>query len=175
VSEIFDYFEVLMERQRLQYDRALLELTDDQWHYVPEGKGNSIAFIAWHFFRTQDNIVNWVIRYRQPTVWMKGDYAARTGLPPVIQGTGMSVADAHALRVTDTRAFIEYVHAVQDDTAAFLKTWSPSEFNDMITLKPVGDMTKLQLMGRQGFPHGFAHLGEIQHIRTMLGLPGIGL
>jgi hypothetical protein len=172
---LFEYFDVLTSRLYGMYERALGPLTDDQWHWIPDGKGNSIAFTAWHYFRTEDNIIRWIFQNRRPTVWMEGGWAERLGLPLVIQGTGMPTDEAQRLRIHETAGFLEYVSQVCASTEDFLRNWREPDFDTMITLKPVGEMTKLQLLGRQAFPHGFAHLGEIQHMRTMQGLPGIGL
>lgn len=157
------------------WERAFRGLTDDQWHAVPHGAGNSIAFIAWHYLRTEDNIINWIIQERRPTVWMEGGWAEKLGLPRVSQGTGMPVEEAHALRIKDIAGFIEYARQVRACTDAFLESWDPTDHDTVITLKPLGQMTKLQALGQQGFPHGFAHLGEIAHIRALLGIPGIGV
>ena len=157
------------------WERAFRDLTDAQWHAVPQGVGNSIAFIAWHYLRTEDNIINWIIQERRPTVWMEGGWAERLGLPRVSQGTGMPVAEAHALRINDIAGFIEYGRQVRACTDAFLETWDPADYDTVITLKPLGQMTKLQALGQQGFPHGFAHLGEIAHVRALLGVASIGV
>src|SRR5207302_2484627 len=134
-----------------------------------------IAFIAWHYVRTEDNIIHWIIQDRTPTVWMEGGWDKRLGLPPVTQGTGMPPAEAHTLRIRDTAGFLEYMHQVRARTDAFLDTWDPADYGTRILLKPVGEMTKLEALGQQGFPHGFGHIGEIQHVRALLGLPGVGL
>lgn len=155
--------------------RAFDGLTEEQWHAIPEGRGNSIAFIAWHYLRTEDNIINWIIRERQPTVWMEGGWAERLGLPRVSQGTGMPVEEAHAFRIRDLVGFGEYIRQVRARTDEFLDSWDPADYATVITLKPLGQMTKLQALGQQGFPHGFAHIGEIFQIRTQLGIPGIGV
>ena len=172
---LHDYFGVLIERLYRQFERALVDLTDAQWHWVPEGKGNSAAFIAWHYLRTEDNIIRWILQDRRPTVWMEGGWAERLGLPPVSQGTGMPAAEAHALRIRDTAAFLAYMRAVRASTEDYLSGWDGADAGEMILLKPVGEMTRLQLLGRQTFPHGFGHVGEIQHLRALMDLPGIGL
>jgi hypothetical protein len=64
---------------------------------------------------------------------------------------------------------------VRAATREFLQSWDPPDYDTVIMLKPVGETTKLRLLGRQAFPHGFSHLGEIQHLRTMQTLPGVGL
>jgi hypothetical protein len=87
----------------------------------------------------------------------------------------MPVEEAHALRIKDIDGFMEYTRQVRARTDSFLDTWDPADYDTTIILKPLGSMTKLQALGQQGFPHGFAHIGEIAHIRAMLGVPGIGI
>lgn len=175
MSDLLTYWAMLGRYMDGNLRGALANLSDEQWHAMPAARGNSIAFIAWHYFRTEDNIINWIIRDRQPTVWMQGGWSERLGLPRVAQGTGMPVTEAQALRIGDLAAFMEYVRQVRAGTDAFLPTWDPADYDTVITLKPVGQMTKLQSLAQQALPHGFAHLGEISHIRAMLGLPGFGL
>jgi uncharacterized damage-inducible protein DinB len=175
MSDLLTYWAMLGRYMDGNLNRALGDLNDEQWHAVPGGVSNSIAFIAWHYFRTEDNIINWIIRKRKPTLWMDGGWSARLGLPRVVQGTGMPVEEAQALRIGDIAAFMQYVREVRANTDRFLPTWDPADYDTVITLKPVGQMTKLQSLAQQALPHGFAHLGEISHIRAVLGLPGIGL
>lgn len=172
---LLEYWRIMGRYFNGYLERSLTTLTEEQWHAVPHGVGNSIAFIAWHYLRTEDNIINWIIRERQPTVWMEGGWAEKLGLPRVVQGTGMPVAEAHALRIADTAGFLEYMRQVRARTDSFLPTWDPADYDTPIILKPLGTMTKLQAMGQQGLPHGFGHIGEISHIRALLGLPGTGL
>ena len=172
---IHDYFSVLTERLYGQLERALGDLTAEQWHWVPDGKGNSIAFIAWHYLRTEDNVIRWILQDRRPTVWMDGGWSERLGLPEVTQGTGMPVSDAHAFRIDDTAGFLTYMREVRASTEEYLSHWDGKDANDLVMLKPVGEMTRLQLLGRQAMPHGFGHVGEIQHLRALQELPGIGL
>jgi hypothetical protein len=47
--------DVLAPRLYGMYERALSPLTDEQWLNIPAGMGNSIAFTAWHYLRTEDN------------------------------------------------------------------------------------------------------------------------
>jgi hypothetical protein len=173
--ELRDYWRIVGRYFDGYVERAFGDLTEEQWHAVPYGIGNSIAFIAWHYLRTEDNIVHWIIQERQPTVWMQGSYAERLGLPRVAQGTGMPVEEAQALRIGDLAVFMEYARRVRATTTAFLETWDPTDFDVPIVLKPLGTMTKLEAMGQQALPHGFAHLGEVAHIRALQGLPGTGI
>jgi len=99
-------------------ERALTDLTPEQLHAIPAGhpKANTIAWGIWHYTRTEDNVVRWVIQDRRPTVWAEGGYAERLGLPPVAQGTGMSTEEAQAVRIKDIALFREYVQKVWAST-----------------------------------------------------------
>lgn len=163
------------ERLHAQYDRALGDLDDEQWHWIPMDKGNSIAFVAWHYVRTEDNIVRFILQNRRPTVWIEGGWPDRLGLHPVAQGTGMPIAEAHALRIADTAAFRGYMQQVWASTAQWLASPDESEFGTPVLVKPLGEMPKIRALGQVGLSHGFGHLGEIDHIRALLGLPGIGI
>src|SRR5829696_9656248 len=102
---LLDYWHIMEPYLDRHLHRALDDLTDEQWHAIPTGAGNSIAFIAWHYMRTEDNIIHWIIQERTPTVWMQGGWSERLGLPRVSQGTGMPFAEAQALRIADTAGF----------------------------------------------------------------------
>jgi hypothetical protein len=76
----------------------------------------------WHYVRTEDNIVRFILQNRRPTVWMEGGWAERLSLPPVTQGTGMSAGDAQALRIADLAAFAQYKRDVYASTDEWLRT-----------------------------------------------------
>src|SRR5262249_61375319 len=81
-------------------DKSLEGLTSEQLHTVPAGhpKANTIAWNLWHYTRTEDNVVRFVLQNRRPTVWVEGGYPERLGLPPAAQGTCPSTAEAPAPR-----------------------------------------------------------------------------
>jgi len=173
---LHEYWRILGRRLDGHVSRALGPLTDEQFHWVPSPTSNTIAFIAWHLLRTEDNAINWIIQERRPTVWMEGNWAEKLGLPAVSQGTGMPREDAQTLRILDVQGFNEYAMAVRARTTEFLDQWDDEEdYQKLVTLKPVGQMTKMVLLGQQGLPHSLGHIGEIQEIRALLDLPGIGL
>lgn len=170
-----EFLRAELGRMHEQYDRALRDLTIDQWHWIPEGKGNSIAFIAWHYVRTEDNIVRFILQNRRPTVWMENGWPDKLGLHPVAQGTGMPVDEAHALRIPDPAAFMEYMHQVWHSTEEWLANPDESQFSQPVTVRPLGEMPKIRALGQVGMSHGWGHLGEIDHIRVLMDMPGIGI
>jgi hypothetical protein len=103
-----------LKRLHTGLEKSLADLTPEQLHAVPAGhqRANTIAWRLWHYARTEDNVVRWVIQERRPPIWTEAGYGERLGLPPVAQGTGMSTQEAHALRIKDLPLFQEYMQKV---------------------------------------------------------------
>src|SRR5438067_6664674 len=82
-------------------DKSLDGLTIEQLHMVPAGhpKANTIAWNLWHYVRTEDNVVRFVLQNRRPTVWVEGGKPEKKAHIEAMKGTGMSTEEAHALRL----------------------------------------------------------------------------
>jgi hypothetical protein len=176
--DLVEFIQAELMRLHAMFDRSIADLTLEQWHAVPAGNANAnhIAFEMWHYARTEDNIVRFILQDRRPTVWMEGGWAEKLGLPPIAQGTGMPVADAQAMRIDDRAGFSEYVRQVWRSTDEWLSNPDASEFDRVITVKPLGEMPKIRALGQVCMTHGFTHLGELELSRTLLGLkPAIGV
>ncbi len=150
-------------------DRAVEDLSPEQWHFLPAGYNNNIAFILWHFARTEDNIVRFILQDRRPTVWMDGGYAEKLGLPPVAQGTGMSVEDARAFRIKDFDLFRRYVAETWASTTDYLARVTEDQLNGTTIVRPMGEMPRARALAQVCMTHGFQHMGEIDVLRTMQG------
>ena len=175
---LVDFIQAELLRLHTMLDRTVADLTPEQWHAIPADnpKANHIAFEMWHYIRTEDNIVRFILQDRRPTVWMEGKWADKLGLPPVTQGTGMTSEEAQALRIDDIAAFHDYKSQVYASTMHWLANPDESEFDKVITVKPLGEMPKIRALGQVCMTHGFTHLGELELIRTLLGLkPAIGV
>ena len=152
-------------------DEAIDGLSDEQAHWRPYDTGNHIAFIAWHYTRTVDNIVRFVLKH-QPTVWMAGKWDERFGLDFKIQGTGMAPEDAVALRISDIPAFRSYANEVWKEAQTYLDTVSEEDLALKMTIRPLGELTLEQVLGTTLLTHGYTHLGEIWLLKGLQGLPG---
>ena len=64
-------------RLHSSYDKLLDGLTPEQLHQVPAShpKTNHIAWGVWHYVRTEDNVVRYILQNRRPIVWAEGGYA----------------------------------------------------------------------------------------------------
>jgi hypothetical protein len=166
-----DFIRANLKRLHAGLDKVMAELTPDQLHAVPGGhpKANTIGWGVWHYTRTEDNIVRWVIQERKPPIWVEGGYGEKLGLPPAAQGTGMPPAEAQALRIKDVPLFREYMGKVWAGTDELIAGAPPEMLDKVITVKPLGDMTVVQCLGQVGLTHGMTHLGEIELARTLIG------
>jgi hypothetical protein len=175
---LVEFIKSELARLHAMLDASTRDLTAEQWHAIPGGDStaNHIAFETWHYVRTEDNIVRFILQNRRPTVWMEGKWAERLALPPVTQGTGMSTAEAQGLRITDLASFDAYKRAVYASTDEYLANPDASTFDTRVTVKPLGEMPAIRALGQVCMTHGFTHLGEIELIRTLQGLkPVIGV
>ena len=166
-----DFIKDYMRNLQNALDEAMKGLSDEQAHWRPNDNGNHIAFIAWHYTRTVDNIVRFVFQ-RQPTVWMEGKWDERFGLDSKSQGTGMALEDAVALRIGDIPAFCAYMGQVWKESQAYLDTISDEDLPRSMTIRPLGEMTLEQVLGTTLLTHGYSHLGEIWLLKGLQGLQG---
>ncbi|HUM17047.1 MAG TPA: DinB family protein [Candidatus Nitrosotalea sp.] len=166
-----DFIRTQLTRLHTGLEKSMADLTPEQLHAVPAGhpKANTIAWGLWHYVRTEDNIVRWVIQDRRPPIWVEGGYGERLGLPPAAQGTGMSSAEAQALRIKDLPLFREYMRQVWAGTEELFAAATPALLEKVVTVKPLGEMSVIQCLGQVGLTHGMTHLGEIELARTLVG------
>jgi hypothetical protein len=153
------------------FDRVTADLSDDQAHYVAAAGVQPIAFSLWHYVRTEDNIIRFVLQ-RRPTVWIEGGWPERFGLDPRAQGTGMNDEEASRFRLASLSDFRRYMSDVWAATDEYLAHLQPADADRTVTIKPVGEMTVLQALGGMCLTHGYRHLGEIEYARGLLGLKG---
>src|SRR5207248_76933 len=63
-----------LKRLHKMIDATLDGLTPEQLHAVPGGnpKANTIAWGLWHYVRTEDNVVRFVLQNRRSPAWTEG-------------------------------------------------------------------------------------------------------
>ncbi len=152
-------------------DDATRGLTPEQLHWRPGGRVNHIGFTLWHYVRTQDNVVRFVLQ-RRPTIWMEGGWDKRFGLDSKAQGTGMGQEDAFKLRISSLDDFRTYMHQVFKETEGYVANVQEADLERVLLVKPLGEMPVRQVLGKTVVTHGFGHLGEIYTVRSAMGMPG---
>jgi len=158
-----------------EYEQALTGLTDEQLYFLPNQSSCHIAFHAWHFARTEDNVINFICQERKPPVWVRQGLHEKWGLPKVTQGTGMPLGEARELKVPNAGSLIRYILDVWADIEPYLRSVSMEELQSMANIQRFGDRPKLQHIGHTIIAHGNEHLGQIKVLRCLQGLPGDAL
>ncbi len=152
---------------------AITDLSQDDLQFRPGDDTNSIGFEAWHIARTADNLVHFAFEREQP-VWLQRGLDQAWGLPKVDQGTGMTPADAHALRFPEPAALAGYAEAVRDAIVPRIEAMSDEYLATKMTIRPNGEMARGDIIGQVIIAHGNNHLGMISTARSLLGKPGLG-
>jgi hypothetical protein len=147
-------------------------LNDDQLYYLPGGNCCHVAFHAWHFVRTEDNIVNFACQDHKLPLWLRQGLPEKWGLPKIAQGTGMSHAEANGLRVPSADALMQYCADVWADIEPYLANAPATDLQAIIKVPPTGERSKLQHIVQNVLTHGNRHLGQIIALRSLQGLQG---
>jgi len=173
-----EFIHAEIARLHKMLDASISGLTPEQLHAVPAGNptANTIAWGIFHCVRTEDNVVRFVLQDRKKPVWTEGGYAERLGLPPVAQGTGMTAAEAQALRISDVGLFQEYMAKAFASTEELFQTAGPDFYEKVVTVKPLGDMPAYRVLGQVVLTHCTAHVGQMELVRCLVGAkPAVGL
>jgi len=101
-----------LKQMHNMYNDAIGDLTPGQMSWRANDKGHPISFILWHYVRTEDNIIQFVLQ-RKPTIWLEGGWDEKFGLHRTAQGTGMSLEDAQAVRLEPKGGEIAHLRGLQ--------------------------------------------------------------
>jgi hypothetical protein len=170
VAMVLDFIRDSIHQQHEAWDKAISDLSSDQMHFRPNGQGNHIGFIAWHYVRTEDNLVQFVLQNRKPTVWLAGGYDQKFGLPRTAQGTGMPPAEAAQMQLPSVEQWMGYQQAVWQATNAWLNSVTAEELQRTVRIMPFGEITVMTAVRIPIVNHGFLHLGQVGHLRKLQGL-----
>ena len=172
MSTALDFIRDSIRQQHDGWDKALADLTTEQIHFRPDGQGNHIAFIVWHYVRTEDNIVQFVLQNRKPTVWVAGGFDQKFSLPRTAQGTGMSASEAAQLQLPAMEQWLDYQRGVWQATDTWLGSLADGDLQRLVNFRPFGEVSVMTALRIPVVNHGFMHLGQVQHLRQLQGLRG---
>lgn len=169
--ELIDYLHGELRAMHRLFDRVTRDLTDEQVNAVPPGGHQNIAFCLWHFVRTEDNVVQFVVQ-RKPTVWLEGGWHERFGLDSKSQGTGFTDDEARGFQLNDIGAFRTYMMETFQRTEDWAAALDEESSARTVTVKPLGEMTVLQCVSGMCMTHGYRHLGEIEFAKGLVAPRG---
>lgn len=132
-------------------------LTDEDMHFRLHATSNTIAWDAWHIFRTVDNLVHFVFEREDP-VWIQQALWDKWNLPKVDQGTAQTPEEAWAMRFPPGPDLAQYGRDVVDAVLPRMAAMSDEYLQVRHQVFPWGNVTRLFVMGKI-VTHSSKHLG----------------
>ena len=142
-------------------------LTAEQLEHRPAPDANSIAWLAWHLVRVQDDHIADAAGREQ--VWTAEGWVDRFGLPfdASATGYGFSSAEVGQVRGVSAELLQGYAAAVHDRTAEFLRDLSDDDFDRVVDTRwdpPVTLGVRLVSV----ISDGLQHAGQAAYARGLL-------
>lgn len=147
-------------------DAVLGGISDEALHAMPEGRGNSIAWLVWHAARQMDYQLAELSA--APQVWETGEWGVRLGIDrdSTAIGFGDSLDEVAGLRVKDPGALRDYLGAVVAALTAHIGGLSSAQLDDVVDTRwdpPVLRGVRLVSM----IDDAVAHLGQAAYARGL--------
>ena len=119
-------------RIRDTVSKSLDGLSEAELTYRPGGDGNSIAWLAWHLARVQDDHIADASGADQ--VWAADGWMDNFGLPfdHDETGYGMSTDEVSMVRGITSEQLTSYLSAVHDRTVAYLAGLAPDDLDRIV-------------------------------------------
>ena len=119
------------DRVRDTVQQAVSGLDEDQLAYRPDRDANSIAWLAWHLTRVQDDHVADVAGAHQ--LWTAGGWVERFGLPFDVGAIGFGQTSEEVGQVRATAEMLTaYQDAVHRSTVDYLAVLPDEEFDRVV-------------------------------------------
>jgi hypothetical protein len=144
---------------------SVKDLSDTQLHFNPMGKGNSIAFLFWHYVRTEDIVMNMMIRKQKP-IWNEKGWDVKLKMDPKAQGSGMTDEAARAVRIESLSDFLAYTEAVFTESEKYVATLTDADLEKEMD-SPLGKRTLFNFISGINVDHGVGHIAEIEYIKGL--------
>ena len=147
--------------------RALDGLTAEQLTARVGPEANTIAWLAWHLVRVQDDHVAEVAGREQ--VWTADGWARRFDLPfdDDATGYGFGPDDVAAVRVESSQLLLDYAAAVHEQTKRFLEGLSDDDLDRIVDRRwdpPVTLGVRLVSV----LSDDLQHVGQAAYLRGLL-------
>ena len=168
------------------WERAASDLTLEQVNHVERPGVLPLGFSFNHFMRGQDQAMS-AFFIGDPPLWASGDWARKTQTSVDLYGQNEPVATMEQLRFGDWEAWKDYQAAVIARTDAVLPTLTEELLAEVaipalrgswertfcaMLVGPGNPVRKLEVLECFVYQHGLRHMGEVEHGRALVGLPG---
>jgi hypothetical protein len=169
------------------WEQAISDMSLDQVNHHERENVLPMAFSFTHFLQAQDQSVSVFFR-KEPPLWVRGGYAAKTGVTIDALGREETVEEMQNQRIGDLAAWKDYQKAVIAQTDELLEKVTADELLEVVfqqlppnmqnifcgrVIGPGNPLRKLDVLECFIYQHGLRHMGEIEHGRALVGLGGM--
>jgi hypothetical protein len=149
------------------FELAVVGLTSDELAFRPDAEANSIAWLAWHAARVQDDHVSALAQRRQ--AWIEDGFQQRFGTEFDSRdiGYGHIAEQVAAVRPAGPQILIEYLRAVTERTLDYLSRIDASELARIVDRNwepPVSAGVRLVSV----IDDSIQHAGQALYVRGMI-------
>ncbi len=142
--------------------RAVNGLTPAERRFQPTPEAHHVDFVIWHVARVEDNWIQGFGRGAE-TVWERGGWAARLGLPEQGNGWGYTARQVAELPPFDLDLLDQYARDVRAGTIAFLDELSPDDLDR--TPNPKRPQVSIGSMLSHVIVEESQHVGQVAYLR----------
>ena len=149
------------------FELALTGLTSDDLAFRPDPEANSIAWLAWHATRVQDDHIAALARREQ--AWTEDGFDQRFGLDLAAGdiGFGHTADQVAAIRPAGSDILLDYLRAVTARTLEYLATVDASELDRIVDTNWVPPVTAgVRLVSV--IDDSMQHAGQALYVRGMI-------
>jgi len=149
------------------FEVAVAGLSADELAFRPDSEANSIAWLAWHAARVQDDHVSALAQ--RPQAWIENRFQPRFGtdFDPRDIGYGHTADQVAAVRPAGPEILIEYLRAVTERTLEYLARIDASELARIVDRNwdpPVSAGVRLVSV----IDDSIQHAGQALYVRGMI-------
>jgi hypothetical protein len=157
-------------RVRETVELAVEGLTEDQLSFRPDADANSLAWLAWHLTRVQDDHVADVAGGQQ--LWTAGGWVERFRLPFDVEAIGYGQTSEEVGQVRATPELLAgYQDAVHRSTVDYVSTLSDEDYARVVDERWVPPVT-LAVRLLSVLNDTLQHAGQASYVRGLIDRRG---
>ncbi|HZR98462.1 MAG TPA: DinB family protein [Chloroflexota bacterium] len=143
-------------------------LTAEQLAYRPSEQANSIAWLAWHLTRVQDDHLSALAGREQ--AWVAEGWHSRFGKPadPQDTGQGYTPEQVAAIRPDGPQILLDYHEAVHQRSVAYVQTLTPPDLDRVLNEPQYTPLPTVGVRLVSVCSDNLQHAGQIAYLRGLI-------
>ena len=149
-------------------ERTLTGLTEEELHHQPRGDCNSIAWLAWHLTRVQDDHLSSLAGQEQ--AWTAGGWHTRFGMEtdPQDIGFGHTPEQVAAFHAPGVEPLLDYYSAVLERSKGYLATLGAADLDRVLDEPQWRTVVTVGIRLVSVIDDCTQHLGQMAYLRGLL-------